>query len=84
MRVKSVKMLVLFGELSSTCSFLCYFCGSSGFACSRNRGLSHYVCATFRFLYDGQRINEDDTPASLEMEDNGPCSFIIPCILNID
>jgi hypothetical protein len=24
-----------------------------------------------RFLYDGQRINEDDTPASLEMEDNG-------------
>jgi hypothetical protein len=24
-----------------------------------------------RFLYDGTRINEDDTPASLDMEDNG-------------
>ena len=24
-----------------------------------------------RFLYDGERINEDDTPASLDMEDNG-------------
>ena len=24
-----------------------------------------------RFLYDGNRINDDDTPASLEMEDNG-------------
>ena len=23
------------------------------------------------FLYDGNRINDDDTPASLEMEDNG-------------
>jgi hypothetical protein len=23
------------------------------------------------FLYDGNRINEDDTPATLEMEDNG-------------
>lgn len=26
-----------------------------------------------RFLYDGSRINDDDTPASLEMEDNGTC-----------
>ena len=24
-----------------------------------------------RFLYDGDRINEDDTPASLDMEENG-------------
>lgn len=24
-----------------------------------------------RFLYDGERIHEDDTPASLDMEDNG-------------
>lgn len=24
-----------------------------------------------RFLYDGNRINDDDTPASLDMEDNG-------------
>lgn len=23
------------------------------------------------FLYDGARINDDDTPASLDMEDNG-------------
>ena len=25
----------------------------------------------FRFLYDGARIQDDDTPASLDMEDNG-------------
>lgn len=24
-----------------------------------------------RFLYDGERIQEDDTPSSLDMEDNG-------------
>lgn len=24
-----------------------------------------------RFLYDGSRIQDDDTPASLDMEDNG-------------
>ena len=27
------------------------------------------------FLYDGNRINEDDTPTSLEMEDNGKSIF---------
>lgn len=31
-----------------------------------------------RFLYDGSRINDDDTPASLEMEDNGePFSSVV-------
>ncbi|KAI0631419.1 small ubiquitin-like modifier [Trametes polyzona] len=25
---------------------------------------------SIRFLYDGNRINDDDTPASLDMEDN--------------
>ena len=25
----------------------------------------------YSFLYDGERIQEDDTPASLDMEDNG-------------
>lgn len=25
----------------------------------------------FRFLYEGSRINDDDTPASLDMVDNG-------------
>lgn len=32
------------------------------------------------FLYDGQRINEDDTPATLDMEDNGrwhQCSILL-------
>jgi len=29
-----------------------------------------------RFLYDGSRINDDDTPASLEMEDNGLSLFL--------
>lgn len=29
---------------------------------------SFFVC---RFLYDGDRINDDDTPGTLGMEDNG-------------
>ena len=29
------------------------------------------VYENFRFLYDGSRINDEDTPQSLEMEDNG-------------
>jgi hypothetical protein len=42
-----------------------------------------------RFLYDGSRINDDDTPASLEMEDNGnvvsfsPHSSISPRVVLI-
>lgn len=37
---------------------------------------SAVICATLtpvlgRFLYDGNRINDEDTPASLDMEDNG-------------
>ncbi|KAH8985410.1 small ubiquitin-like modifier [Lactarius akahatsu] len=27
--------------------------------------------SSIRFLYDGARINDEDTPASLDMEDNG-------------
>ncbi|KAG6832112.1 hypothetical protein H0H87_002751 [Tephrocybe sp. NHM501043] len=27
--------------------------------------------SSIRFLYDGSRINEEDTPTSLDMEDNG-------------
>ena len=30
-----------------------------------------YFFPLFRFLYDGARIQDDDTPASLDMEDNG-------------
>jgi hypothetical protein len=30
-----------------------------------------------RFLYDGNRINDDDTPASLDMDDNGACFEIV-------
>lgn len=33
-----------------------------------------------RFLYEGDRITEDATPASLEMEDNGLYSFA--CIIS--
>ena len=29
------------------------------------------VLAFFRFLYDGERIAEDDTPEKLDMEENG-------------
>ena len=28
---------------------------------------------THRFLYDGSRINDNDTPLTLDMEDNGAC-----------
>ena len=30
-----------------------------------------------RFLYDGVRINEDDTPATLDMDDNGESRELI-------
>ena len=33
----------------------------------------------YRFLYDGTRINDDDTPNSLDMEDNGEASFLAMC-----
>lgn len=33
------------------------------------------IWTQYRFLYDGERINEDDTPALLDMEDNGKISL---------
>ena len=33
----------------------------------------------FSFLYDGVRIQDDDTPASLDMEDNGK---LFPFLMN--
>ncbi|KAF9004481.1 small ubiquitin-related modifier [Hymenopellis radicata] len=33
--------------------------------------------ASIRFLYDGNRITEEDTPASLEMEDNDTIDVMI-------
>ncbi|KAK0200145.1 ubiquitin-like protein [Desarmillaria ectypa] len=33
--------------------------------------------ATIRFLYDGNRIQEDDTPQSLEMEDNDTIDVMV-------
>ncbi|KAG1838229.1 small ubiquitin-related modifier [Suillus tomentosus] len=32
---------------------------------------------SIRFLYDGSRINDDDTPASLEMEDNDTIDVMV-------
>jgi len=32
---------------------------------------------TIRFLYDGVRINEDDTPASLDMDDNDTIDVMV-------
>ena len=29
------------------------------------------MCTGLRFLYDGARIQDEDTPASLDMEDGG-------------
>ncbi|KAF8129964.1 ubiquitin-like protein [Boletus edulis] len=33
--------------------------------------------SSIRFLYDGNRINEDDTPSSLEMEDNDTIDVMV-------
>jgi hypothetical protein len=33
-----------------------------------------------RFLYDGQRISEEDTPNSLDMEDNGARCLVSVCV----
>ncbi|KAK0184367.1 ubiquitin-like protein [Armillaria novae-zelandiae] len=33
--------------------------------------------ATIRFLYDGNRIQEDDTPQSLDMEDNDTIDVMV-------
>ncbi|KIM63112.1 hypothetical protein SCLCIDRAFT_1214405 [Scleroderma citrinum Foug A] len=33
--------------------------------------------ASIRFLYDGNRINEDDTPSSLDMEDNDTIDVMV-------
>ncbi|KAJ7077420.1 ubiquitin-related domain-containing protein [Mycena belliarum] len=32
---------------------------------------------SIRFLYDGSRINDDDTPSSLEMEDNDTIDVMV-------
>jgi len=32
---------------------------------------------TIRFLYDGNRINDEDTPASLDMEDNDTIDVMV-------
>ncbi|CAE6517866.1 unnamed protein product [Rhizoctonia solani] len=32
---------------------------------------------TFRFLYDGNRINDDDTPASLDMENDDTIDVMV-------
>ncbi|EMD31163.1 hypothetical protein CERSUDRAFT_89277 [Gelatoporia subvermispora B] len=32
---------------------------------------------SIRFLYDGARINDDDTPATLEMEDNDTIDVMV-------
>jgi len=32
---------------------------------------------SIRFLYDGTRINEDDTPASLDMEENDTIDVMV-------
>jgi len=33
--------------------------------------------SSIRFLYDGSRINDDDTPASLDMEDNDTIDVMV-------
>ncbi|QRW22994.1 ubiquitin-like Rad60 SUMO-like protein [Rhizoctonia solani] len=32
---------------------------------------------TFRFLYDGNRINDEDTPSSLDMEDDDTIDVMV-------
>ncbi|KIJ13647.1 hypothetical protein PAXINDRAFT_13604 [Paxillus involutus ATCC 200175] len=33
--------------------------------------------ASIRFLYDGNRINDDDTPSTLDMEDNDTIDVMV-------
>jgi hypothetical protein len=57
------------------------FCPLHSILCSDNQPhvrppgkrteLTFFVAILNRFLYDGARIQDDDTPASLDMEDNG-------------
>ncbi|KAI0643385.1 ubiquitin-related domain-containing protein, partial [Trametes meyenii] len=35
--------------------------------------------SSIRFLYDGSRIGDDDTPNSLDMEDNGKLNRHLLC-----
>jgi hypothetical protein len=50
----------------------------------------YFVCGNNSFFYDGKRTNYGNTPASLEMEDNGsvlffsfpPASFLLTHLKN--
>lgn len=71
MLLKSGKSLILFGEwnVDDICLFLLSSITSSFYSPdSAMLTISHL---NRRFLYDGARINDSDTPESLEMEDNG-------------
>ncbi|KXN91529.1 Small ubiquitin-related modifier 2 [Leucoagaricus sp. SymC.cos] len=37
---------------------------------------------SIRFLYDGNRLNDDDTPASLDMDDGG--AYIFPSVVLLE
>jgi len=39
---------------------------------------------SIRFLYDGNRINDDDTPASLEMDDNDTIDVMVEQVGGLD
>jgi hypothetical protein len=39
-----------------------------------------YFASPCRFLYDGARISDDDTPSSLDMEDNGVFISVSRCV----
>jgi len=40
--------------------------------------------SSIRFLYDGARINDDDTPASLDMEDNDTIDVMVEQVGGFD
>ncbi|KAH9051324.1 ubiquitin-related domain-containing protein [Lactarius deliciosus] len=39
--------------------------------------------SSIRFLYDGARINDEDTPASLDMEDNGAFASYVSTFVHL-
>lgn len=66
---KSARMLARSGMFSSSLWIKTWICVDGAFCLfPLSFDASFLRC---RFLYDGDRIQDDDTPASLDMEDNG-------------
>jgi hypothetical protein len=75
MPTRWAKKLAPFGEYARILFYLKFFGGilHTPSSCGEGRQANKIW---IRFLYDGTRINEDDTPGSLDMDDNGMAFFL--------